>query len=1200
MKKHIKTNQIIKLINKFRSSKVIEFLLIFTSGVLLLVLPIFILFWLLSPILSFAKRSIEEIIAIACILNVTIIMALSIYKYYKYRAISKYDAIIVISSLTLGLLANIILNISVYCLLITFIIIFIMIFYKDLKSIIFVMNPIDSAINLEKKINFNGELISAVDFIVNERTYFHNKALEHLFIKDFSKKLITLKVRLRELINVKRIVYQLSFILMLLIILFIGEYIFAYKPSKFIKDVLSEEIITPISYDAYFNKTILSGTDFKFLTITNAEIISIELNYGQKSSIYNPREFKGSIAEIINQKDIQYIHYNSQNSNMQANENTKNVGNFGDVRSYLFVLENIEKDFTFRVRYSLSNNEVLLDEQKISIAYLPIVEQIKYTLKYPSEYGFDDFVSIGDGNIQTFVNSVVEIEIASNNELVNAYIVFKDENDNIEDKLMNINLKERHKASLVYKISSRKSYSIKLIDVNNNISEMKTIYTIDIIDDLPPFVELIEPKDNLIAQNMRSVFLSVRAEDDIAVKKLYVVYSVKNKERKLWSGTLPLKIKGDKIVNFNSNINFSKTGAKKGNIIDFYVKAVDSKGQTAKSNIISLTYPDKYDVFDSLSKIQKDEEKRLEELLEEQKSLDSEIKKLLQELNSKNSGETNINKIEELLNRQKELVRKSDEIRENIEQIKTLVKENELSTEANSKIDELSNLLEELNKSKVVDSIPKLEKILDDAISSTISKKDKIDEQKYIERLEKAIEKLRKLRDINKLIEAKEIVDDIIELQEKMNDDINQKDKTEEEKVNKLAELSRKTEEALLDINSDELIRKTKKLSESLKELNLKDVQEFKNKATSSKNKSEASLLGEKLEHNFKTIQQELDDLIKLSKKRDLAELINFISVLVEELIESTNLLSSIDKQILEFDEKFDNIKQREISTTIVDMLFIRDVIKSRKDKFNTLIEGIIVREKKEQLIALFNTIANYLETGAIDINNRRFLSIIRKQDYIRANLNHLTLEIIRLKTLLKNQISGNEGEEGEGSLSNGDNEEMNDLVEAQKRITSAVENFLGKNKDGNLSEEERKYLESIGEEQGEIGRRFEKQFGDLVSKDNKERLDEIQNIKKELDSIAKEIKDTHIGEDTVERQKKALERMIKSEKGITGDEYEKERKAEHSLNKILREHKQDELKNQLKKILDAQNMQKLVPENIEPEYIQFIIDYFARLKYSD
>ncbi len=1201
-----KKKVILNKLNKFKAIRLIELLIIFITGLLSVILTSIFLGWIINiifDILKIGSRHLSNFIAILLLITVETILIRKIIHNYKLfdNHIKKLAIVYIIIAFiifTLYILFTTT-NLKVlYFLVLMDGLIFILIFEHDFINLVNLLHPIKTAEELETRIGFNGELISTVDFITGD--YNHNKDLEKLFISGVESKLKKFNpVKFFQINNIKNI---LLFIFIPFLLILSGQLLFSYRPSDFISNISNPYVSMNAVYVLSYNQEVLFGEEFSLYTKTNADMINIKVNYEGRTYNYTPEKYHEKFN--LNKNEIFKNIYSPNYTSEMVLDNETNSGRQNNFETYTFYMPNVDSDFTFRIIYSLDNNKEMVEGLDVKLIYLPEIDNISYSIKYPDSYNLNDYNVSGDGNIQAFKGSSVRINIKSNNSLKSATLLFIN-NDNQDQSSydMIINDRNRLNAQVEIPIVENGSYYINLVDFRDNSNENITRYIIGLIDDIAPYVELIEPKNNITTKDIDKIGIKAYVQDDILINKVEVLFDIykDNKIRK--SGSYPININRDRVVNINQSVDFIKLGIKRGESLDFMIKATDSNNQSGFSEKITITYPDEYDVMTNIKSLQNAEEDRLESMLEEQKKLTEEIDKLRKDSKSIENQSDNLKKVEELIKRQEELIREINKTQQNLNQIKNLTEEENLSSEVSEKINELNKLLNELNRHKAEHTLKQLEEVLENEdFNLSPNDADSMNEEEYIKRLEKAIEKMQKMMDLSLLVESEKIADDLIKLVDEVNHQIEERKNISDEQLKNITDMSNKIESNLENISTDEMINDTENINQLIKEINTIEIPDFKNEVKPKTNKDNALSKGQSLKQNYENLKNDLNGLIENMRSQDFTEILNYLNSVIKEFIELSKDLNRIYEKSTELEEKLKFVRQEELSVLIEEILFIRSTIIDRGNKFDNLFEGVLEIEAKSAMVGEFMRIGRFLYDTADEVNHKRFFSSIRMLDYSSNNLGSLTMTLIKLKMQIKDssnsQQQGDSGQQNSTPKPSPNDSGMNSLAEAQKQLTETMKDFIGNKKEGELTNEEKEYLKEMSEEQRAIGERFRDKFGDRVSREKEEMMNRIDEIEEEIEKIADDIESLNDKDNITERQNMVLERMINTNEGIEGDKLKKEREAQQALNKVLDKGNQKEMADKLKELLSKQDVDKLIEDDsLSPEYIQFIIDYFNGIK---
>lgn len=1223
MKKVMEKNGkiILSLLNKFKLLQLTEFLLVFILGIISIGGLLALILWISSPLLNFSRLGLSSIIALV---NALVLVLTTIVFIYKLSGLIKAQYIINmlhISTLIICLLISLGCSIfsfinnslSIYFLFILMFFLLIASFGDNLISLFMGFSSAVSAVRLEDRAGFKGEVVSAVDFLLVKGKYSHNQELESLFINKLNNKLKNINPF--KYFKLTKPFIRVILSILPLAILLSGQLLFSYKPSDAVNDAFRKETLPELEYDLYYTHQVLYGEEFFVLIRTNADLTTLTTNYNSKEIMSVPKEYKGNIAKIMN-RSTKTIHKEDVSPvfDEKANHKTNNITN---KKYYLYSMDKIIKDFTFNITFSLYNNKETIPKQNVDIVFLPEIESIEYTLRYPKVYKLNDYTSKGDGNIRTFAESSIHLKIRSNKRLTSAVFVLSDGQSEETHHPMTITQHNPIEAQLNYTITKKGSYYISLTDNKGYTNtERKITYAIDIIEDNPPTIELLEPKSDISVEQLNRIALGIHSQDDIEVSSLYIKYSVNNDGKQKKVGTIPLSIEPNRLINYNSVVNFTRSGAERGDRIEFHVRAFDSKGQSAESESVSIIYLDEYDVLDSIEITQGEEEQRLKDLLEEQKRLKEELETMMS--NPAVNKEARTKELKELIESEKKLIKEINKTKENLKKMKELSKkenDKELSPELNKKIEEINKLLDELNREKAIKTVKQLEEMMKNPQESYQNRNSdkQPDEEEYIKKLEKAIEKLKTLKDLNTLAKAQKLAKQSLEQQQAINNDIKTDGKSDKRKLDKLSELTQKLESTLGEVKGKQIEQQTKMTKENIETLNEEALPSFSNLARKKEKQFSSLIKGAVLETRINEAVNDLEAILKKASGQHITDFMGFLDRLIVELISLNENINGLNDNIVKYKNQIDNVKQELISKLIEEILFIRGIFESRRSTFDKSAEGILPTENKKAYLHYFEEIAINLEGLAEAFNEKRMFSTSRMMNATISELNILTMELIKLKAQIKKQMQNSQGQGGgnpspttqnqsegkqsQGNIGNDGSNDLDALADAQQRLTKETEDFIGKNKDGELSKEEQKYLENLGEEQDAIGDRLNNVVKDGLSKEKESIKQDIEQLRKEMNEIAEELKAKNIDYNILDRQKQVIKRMFETKDEIDNIEYKKERQAQIALENILNEGNQEELEKELKKQLSRQNLQNLsISEDLDPEYVQYIKDYFKRL----
>ena len=169
------------------------------------------------------------------------------------------------------------------------------------------------------------------------------------------------------------------------------------------------------------------------------------------------------------------------------------------------------------------------------------------------------------------------------------------------------------------------NYSIRLTDAEDGLTNRNPIrYTINVIEDAAPEVDIIEPARDSVLDDDMFVELKAEATDDYGIQALQLVYRIEregaeevNVPLKQWE---PLTAQQAVFVTYTWDVD--AVGMFPGETLAYYVQALDidnvSGANVGKSLTYTLRFPSLSEMYDAISSEQQTEQHGIEELFGEQ------------------------------------------------------------------------------------------------------------------------------------------------------------------------------------------------------------------------------------------------------------------------------------------------------------------------------------------------------------------------------------------------------------------------------------------------------------------------------------------------------------------------------------------------------------------------------------------------------
>jgi hypothetical protein len=454
------------------------------------------------------------------------------------------------------------------------------------------------------------------------------------------------------------------------------------------------------------------------------------------------------------------------------------------------------------------------------------------------------------------------------------------------------------------------SYTIKASNKFVGVSPDSVNYSINVVPDQYPIIDVSEKADSL---NPRTIYFSGQIKDDYGFSSLFFHYkkfgtdsSGKKSES---SGTYPVSFnKGQISQAYFYFFDASQFKLQPGDKIEYFFEVRDNDGvngaKSSKTQIMAFKAPTKEELNESTAKNNTEIKKDLEESIKKAKQLQKDVNELSKKINDKKQlGYEEKKKLEEMLKKQNELKNQIENIKEEnkinnqqqnefnqvdeniLEKQKQLEQlfENIMTPEMKKLFEELSKMMEKLDKNEVQQKLDELKltnKDLEKELDRNLEAFKHLElEQKMMQAMEKLEELKNKEDELNKATEnndnknkddknSKDLEQKQQEIQkefDKLKEDLKdiEKKNSELEEPKSLPKLEQKQNEVSKEMqNSSQQLGKNNKKDASKSQKNASEkMQEMMDEMEKAMEEEEE----QQEEENAQTLRQILENLLNLS-----------------------------------------------------------------------------------------------------------------------------------------------------------------------------------------------------------------------------------------------------------------------------------------------------------------------------------------------
>ncbi len=304
-------------------------------------------------------------------------------------------------------------------------------------------------------------------------------------------------------------------------------------------------------------------------------------------------------------------------------------------------------------KYYAAAQNIKSEIYSVEVIDRPIVKTIDMEIISPSYSRIPKAEQKDNGNIYALKGSIVDLNLSSTKPLKKAWLDFGGN----EKKEMNIN---STRASVRFGIKKDDNYRIILSDENGNQNLSPIVYTIKVLDDAYPSIEVQYPNQNISLSSDNRLPLGVKISDDYGFTKLILHYRLSGSRyqpvtENYSSIDIPVnKNTTRQEVQYVWNINGLNLTAE--DVVTYYLEVFDndliSGPKSAKSSSFTVRVPTLDEMLTKANDTQNKSVNELDETLNKAEQLKQRMQELNQELkqDKKDISWQEKQKIEQTLN----------------------------------------------------------------------------------------------------------------------------------------------------------------------------------------------------------------------------------------------------------------------------------------------------------------------------------------------------------------------------------------------------------------------------------------------------------------------------------------------------------------------------------------------------------------------
>jgi len=725
----------------------------------------------------------------------------------------------------------------------------------------------------------------------------------------------------------------------------------------------------------------------------------------------------------------------------------------------------------------------------------------------------------------------------------------------------------------------------------------KIIYQLEVIPDEYPKISVEQYTDTVLFDYM---ILGGNISDDYGFSDLRLFYKIITAS----SADKPGSYSYDRIEidplktsqGFYYNWSLDSLLLNDSDQIEFYLEVRDNDGingkKATRTGLYYFRIPDKKERKIDLEKSSQTTENQIDKSLEMTRDLNDKIEEVENRLKGKKQMNWQDQKLlEELIqdkqNLDNEIIKLQDLNEAN--NLK-LEKFNELDADLIKKVDQLQQLMDELLDDETKKLFEELKKLLEEKkdLNEVKSLLEKIDfkENNFERELERTLELFKRMKFD---IEVDQAIDEIDELQEKQNElsqdtqdrknDLNSI-KEEQQNLNDSFEDIKNSIEDLIDLNQDLAFPKpmenTFDQEKSIEQSQNESLEHLENKK-----RKNASQSQQKAAENLEQLSETMKRMQTSGEMSMMMEDYNSLRLIVDNLIK----LSFNQEEIMvdfrtvnQSDPRFITLSQRQLTL---------------KDDAKVIEDSLIALSKRVFQISSFITrevseMNKHMDESILALRERKKAQALGKQQFSMTSMNNLALLLDDVLSAMQQQLAMAMGIPSQ-NMGKGNQPSMSEL---QKRLNEQISELKRSGKQGKQLSEE---LARLAAEQEEIRRRLREEEEKLNNMDGNS--ENLGNIAGKMEQTEIDLVNKRLTEQLIERQEEILTRLLQAEESMREQELDKEResKTARQIERPVPPEFEEYLKLKEKEI----ELLRTVPPKLNPYYKKEVIEYFNRLETS-
>lgn len=793
-----------------------------------------------------------------------------------------------------------------------------------------------------------------------------------------------------------------------------------------------------------------------------------------------------------------------------------------------------------------------------------------------------------NGNIFALKGSHVELKATSNKVIKQAFLLFQNGDS--------VRFENRGKiVSGKFLVNNSTSYRISLIDIDGLSNQNPIEYTVNVLPDNPPYVNIVEPGEDIEAQLDGVLTVKVDAADDYGLRSVSIKYRYIKQSENADSSWHTLIIRHFENENRKAELlefmDFSKFFVGYNDALEYYAHAIDNNNiegySKTNSPIYRITFPSLDELLEEFTQQEEEKVNDLENLAKESENLKEKLEEIRRELKRTDKVDWDLKKqIESSLDQHKKTQEDIAKIQDELDKMINKLDQNSLmDQQILEKYNQLQELFRDIASPELLDAMKNLQQAMEKSNPDDVKKaleSFKMNQEEFHANLERALELFKQVQLEQQLDQLVQQAENLVNTQKKINENLAQEENemamkqaqqqqeqleslqkniervSENKQLNSFPETREEMKNINSKINEEKLPEKTKRLEQQIK----------------SQQQAQSQENSESLKQSFSDIQNNLNQTLQNMQQKNKQDVQKKMLSAAKKMLNLSHEQETVQRKTKDASQLNDDLQQlgREQSNIRENLSkVISDIIELSKETF-------FVDPQMNK--SLTNAYQN-MQQGMDALSERQNALAASKQLMAMQSLN---LSVNAMQKSMQ-QLSGSESGTGFEQFM----EQLQKMSGAQGQLNEESLNFMegqgnkGQMESQRLAAQQKAIQQALSEMAEKTGNR-----SDILGR--------LNEMGEEMDEIVQDMLAHNVNRKTIDRQRQILSRMLDAQKSVREREYSKKRKAQQGKNylaknpgriKDFEDTSQKELQEALKKALS---------EGYNSDYQKLIDSYFKQL----